>query len=78
MHDHNIYFSPGNQDPLGIKLGKNDQIADPQFIDIANRNFRIKKTSPAAGNATPLGYTYDLDQRIISPQAKPSIGAFEH
>ncbi|MEJ7777956.1 MAG: hypothetical protein WKF68_00080 [Daejeonella sp.] len=78
VHDHNLYFSPVNPDPVGIKLGTGDQIADPQFVDAANRNFRIKKSSPAAGKAASLGYAYDLDQREINKTSKPCIGAFEY
>ncbi|TZF84813.1 hypothetical protein FW774_07490 [Pedobacter sp. BS3] len=78
VHDHNLYFSPGNPDPIGIPPGKNDRIADPQFVDAANRNFHIKKSSPAAGNGVALDYAFDLDQRAINKPSKPSIGAFEY
>jgi len=73
---NNLYFSPGNQNPVGIKPAKGDRVGDPQFVDVANRNFRVKKTSPAAGKGIPLGYANDLDGYAADPE-KPSVGAYE-
>lgn len=78
-HDHNLYFSvsPFNKDPLGsIKIGENDIIADPLFIDPVNGNFRLKKNSPARNAGAKLGFTHDIDGRII--KGKPDIGAYEY
>ncbi|MGI8583879.1 MAG: hypothetical protein ACR2KX_16915, partial [Chitinophagaceae bacterium] len=60
VHDHNLYFSPGNDDPIGIAAGKGDKVADPLFIDFKNKNFRLRKNSPAINAGVRTGYTEDL------------------
>lgn len=76
VHDHNLYYSVGNADPIGIAAGKGDKIADPQFINFNNRNFRLRKSSPAINAGVKLGYTEDLDGRLIN--GLPDMGAFEY
>ncbi|HVW61306.1 MAG TPA: discoidin domain-containing protein [Puia sp.] len=46
-HDHNLYFSAGDPDPLGIPPGKGDIVADPMFRDYDAGDFRLKANSPA-------------------------------
>lgn len=75
-HDHNLYFSPGNSDPIGIPAGKGDVIADPLFADYENRNFRLTANSPARKQGVKLGYSMDLDARQLVGK-NPSIGAYE-
>ncbi|MEO5814363.1 MAG: hypothetical protein ABIT20_03675, partial [Gemmatimonadaceae bacterium] len=43
VHDHNLFFSPGNADPIGVAMGKGEAVADPLFVDLANRNFRLSE-----------------------------------
>jgi hypothetical protein len=76
-HSNNLYYSVGDSDPIGIKPGKGDMIADPLFVDPLNRNFRLSEKSPAKGKGVNLGYTNDLDGYAL-PAKKPSIGAFEY
>jgi len=76
VHDHNLYYSPGNPDPIGIAPGKGDKIADPFFIDFENRNFRLQKKSPAINAGVKVGYAVDLDGRGI--KGLPDMGAFEY
>ncbi len=78
VHDHNLYYSVGNADPIGIAAGKGDKIADPLFIDFANRNFRLRKNSPAINAGLRTGYTEDLDGRSVTKNELPDIGAFEN
>ena len=65
--------------PLTTAL-PNNTIADPQFVDAAARNFRLKSTSPAVDTAMPSA-TLDTDHDIegtARPQGvKSDIGAFE-
>ncbi|MES2178394.1 MAG: hypothetical protein V4550_11100 [Gemmatimonadota bacterium] len=76
VHDHNLYFSPGNADPIGIPAGKGELIANPMFVDFANRNFRLSEKSPARKRGVPVGYTTDLDGRTV-PARAPSLGAYQ-
>jgi hypothetical protein len=74
VHDHNLYYSPGNADPIGIPAGKGDIVADPRFVDFTNRNFRLQKNSLAINVGNRTEYTEDLDGRIIDGLS--GIGAF--
>ncbi|WP_345947602.1 hypothetical protein ABDD95_12160 [Mucilaginibacter sp. PAMB04274] len=73
---NNLYYSPGNKNPVGIKPDNSDLIADPKFIDITNRNFRLTPSSPAKGQGARLGYQHDLDGYPVSAK-KPGLGAYE-
>jgi len=77
VHDHNLYFSPGNPDPLGIPPGKGDIIADPLFVDLKNRNFRLRENSPAINAAVKTKYKNDLDGYPVPKTRLPDIGAYE-
>ncbi|MFN2438382.1 MAG: choice-of-anchor Q domain-containing protein [Chitinophagaceae bacterium] len=77
VHDHNLYFSVGNADPIGIAPGKGDIVADPLFINFANRNFRLQKNSPAINAGVKTVYTEDLDGYPVPKKGLPDIGAFE-
>ncbi|MDQ3132866.1 MAG: hypothetical protein M3Q99_19120, partial [Acidobacteriota bacterium] len=76
-HDHNLYYSAGNPDPIGVPAGKGDIIADPLFADYENRNFRLKKNSPARNKGVKLGYNADLDNYPLLDKNSTDIGAYE-
>lgn len=76
-HDHNLYFSIGDEDPIGIKPGKGDIIADPLFIDAKNENFRLSIKSPAINKGAKLYYSQDLDGYFVSRDGLTDIGAYE-
>ena len=76
-HDHNLYYSAGNPDPIGVPPGEGDVIADPLFVDSANRNFRLKENSPARNKGVKLGYTVDLDGYPLLGKTSTDIGAYE-
>lgn len=77
VHDHNLYYSPGNPDPVGIEPGAGDLIADPLFADPINRNFRLRENSPARGRGISTGYSFDLDQYPVPDQEAPDLGAYQ-
>lgn len=72
----NLYYSPGNANPIGITAAKGDLVANPLFIDAANGNFRLSAKSPALGMGTKTGYTYDLDGYPVKIK-QPALGAYE-
>ncbi len=76
-HDHNLYYSAGNPDPIGVPAGKGDIIADPLFVDYTNRNFRLKEISPARNKGEKLGNTVDLDNYPLHSENSTDIGAYE-
>ena len=76
-HDHNLYFSIGDTDPIGIQPGKGDIIADPVFIDARNENFRLSIKSPAIDKGVKLTYSQDLDGYPVPRHGLTDIGAYE-
>ncbi|MBA3631823.1 MAG: hypothetical protein H0W58_03265 [Acidobacteria bacterium] len=76
-HDHNLYYSAGNPDPIGVPAGKGDIVADPLFVDYENRNFRLKENSPARKKGVKLGYTVDLDNYPLLGKNSTDRGAYE-
>jgi hypothetical protein len=76
-HDHNLYFSIDNPDPIGINPGKGDIVANPLFIDYKNENFRLSKNSPARNHGANLGYAEDLDGYPVPRNSLTDIGAYE-
>jgi Domain of unknown function (DUF5123)/Right handed beta helix region len=70
VYDYNLY----TQGPVTEAMGSHDIIANPQFVDPSNGDFRIKSTSPAinkgyywgglttdyAGKPRPAGGAYDI------------------
>ena len=78
VHDHNLFFSPGNADPIGVSRGKGELVGDPLFVDAANGNFRLKANSPARKRGARLGFTADLDGYPVPASASPDLGSFQH
>jgi hypothetical protein len=70
---HNVIFP--YTDPPGTNI-----VADPQFVDRANRDYHLISTSPAVDAAVPTNFsiaTPDFDG-VTRPQGSaPEIGAFE-
>lgn len=81
VHDHNLYYSPGNPDPIGTTRGAGELIIDPQFIDPVNGNFRLKASSPAIGAGAGTGagplFKSDLDGYPVGRKGAPTVGAYE-
>jgi len=75
-HDHNLYFSAGNADPIGTVAGKGDIIADPLFMDYDNGNMRLKEKSPARNKGIRQGYHTNLDGFPLQQHKNPNMGAY--
>ncbi|RKR75873.1 choice-of-anchor Q domain-containing protein [Frondihabitans australicus] len=88
-HDHNLFYGgPNNADPLGYPqgtavqteyaLGTGDLIADPQFVNYATGNLRLKATSPAIDNGAATTTGTDLAGKPTNVGAGVDMGAFEY
>ncbi|MBN1874070.1 MAG: right-handed parallel beta-helix repeat-containing protein [Anaerolineae bacterium] len=76
-HDYNVYYLAGDT-KLGFTLGEAEQIADPLFADLANRDFHLQAYSPAIDGGIDLGYAKDFDDNPVPMNESPDLGAFEH
>lgn len=74
---NNLYYSPGNPDPIGIPAQRDDLVADPSFADKESGNFRLQKNSPARRKGFSSGYIHDLDCYPIAKKRKIDLGAFQ-
>ncbi len=54
---NNLYFSPGNPDPVGLALGTGELIGDPMFVDPARGDYRVQRGSPARSHREVAGYS---------------------
>jgi hypothetical protein len=94
VFENNVFFSTGGSDvvyprrcvfrnnimfPQATVIA-NNTFVDPQLVDPASGDYRLKATSPAINAAIPssgLGTDHDFDG-VMRPQgAAPDIGAFE-
>ena len=76
-HGHNLFFCPSSPVILGCSLGTGDLVGNPQFVDAARLNVRLKTTSPAVKAGLSLGYHLDFDNHQLPVNVPPDIGAFE-
>jgi hypothetical protein len=80
-HDHNLFFTPDDasmSDPVGYPPGPGDVIADPKFVDLAERDLHLQSTSPAIDLGVDLGYTSDYDGNPVPIGPAPDAGAYEY
>jgi hypothetical protein len=77
VHDHNLFYSPGSPDPIGIAAGVGEIVADPRFVDAPNGNFRLRRDSPARGAGVTTGYREDLDGYPVPAGGGVGVGAYE-
>ncbi|MCG6137756.1 MAG: right-handed parallel beta-helix repeat-containing protein [Nostoc sp. LLA-1] len=74
-YDHNIYANDGNI----VVQGDNDIIADPQFVNLSNNDFRLKANSPAIDKGTNFSaVTTDIAGNRRPSGTKYDIGAYEY
>jgi hypothetical protein len=76
-HTHNLYYLTGGASLGGISLGANEQIADPRFVSLSGRDFRLQSGSPAIDRGVNLNHTRDYNNAVVPQGSAPDLGAFE-
>jgi hypothetical protein len=78
-HYANLYFSAdaSQADPVGVPLARGEQIADPQFVDFANRDLHLKSGSPAIAAGDLNDVHVDFDGNGVTQGKAADLGAYE-
>ena len=76
-HTHNLYYFTGGATLGGISLGANEQVANPQFVNLNGGDFHLQSTSPAINRGVNLNYTQDYNNAPVPQGSAPDLGAFE-
>ena len=74
--DYNLYFNTEPVYARDYEGGHHDVYGDPQFVDVARRDYRLKVSSPARGAGRSLGVGHDFLGRS-RPLDGPDCGAFQ-
>jgi hypothetical protein len=82
---NNIYWD-SEGDPfvqfIGFSMNSTSEIANPQFVNLSQRNVRLMSGSPAinAGSleAVGLGYITDLDDNAVPQSLAADMGGYEY
>ncbi|NOK60221.1 MAG: discoidin domain-containing protein [Chloroflexi bacterium AL-W] len=84
---NNIFWradgDPGVNVRKGGKMDETSRIINPQFVNIAEKDFRLRSNSPAIDTATEephnlLNITGDVEGNRVPTGRCPDIGAFEY
>lgn len=73
-HSNNCYYNPFN--PRDTLSEQGVIIADPQFVDPANKDFNLQRSSPCIGKGIKTVWKYDFDGNPI-PHV-PDLGCFQY
>jgi len=65
------------RDTYSVSSSSNNVLADPQFVDLAGKDYHLKSTSPAIDKGVNLGVTTDKDGNPRPVGRGPDIGAYE-
>ena len=77
IHTNNIYHLLNGAQTGTFTLGQGEKLADPLFVDIENKDFRLMTESPAIDNGVDLGYIKDFNNKTVPIGNAPDMGAFE-
>jgi hypothetical protein len=80
MHDHNLFFGvDGTEEPQGkaVRLSDGEMVADPLFVDFANRDLHLRDGSPAIDAGINLGHSIDFENRPVPSGFAQDMGAYE-
>lgn len=59
-------------------MDANSIVADPLFVDFANRDFHLQSTSPCRNIGVDVGLTQDYAGTVVPQGTDPDIGAYEY
>ena len=76
-HTNNLYFLAGGT-VLGYTLAAGEAIGDPQFVNLAGRDFHLKVGSPAINKGGNLSYTLDFEKKPVPSGSSPDMGSYEY
>jgi hypothetical protein len=76
-HDNNLY-SLDSGTILGFNPGLGEQVANPRFVNLENKELHLMSSSPAIDAGIELGYFLDFDNRPVPVNHKPDLGAYEY
>ncbi|MDA3866721.1 MAG: hypothetical protein PF489_08235 [Salinivirgaceae bacterium] len=77
IHENNLYYLL-NGASVGFDLGKNEIIANPNFVDFQKGDFHLSNNSPAIDAGLELEHTSDFEGDNVPSGKSPDIGAFEY
>jgi len=79
VHENNLYYciDGSTTDPCGKPLGESEKIIDPQFLNITNSDYHLNASSPAIKAGLWLGYSTDLENKMLPKDSGPDIGAYQ-
>ena len=75
IHENNLYYLTGGTN-IGLTLGNGEKVADPRFVNLAEKDFHLQSSSPAIDAGINLGYILDNDNNLVNKP--PDLGAFEY
>lgn len=76
-HEYNIYFLVDGATLGDFVPGNGEILADPLFVDEKNKNFSLKKNSPAVDAGIDLKHSSDFINNPVPKGKAPDMGAFE-
>ncbi len=76
MELHELGMFKNDCTRCGASLGKNDRVGNPLFVDLGNRDYRLRAESLAVDTGADLGYKLDIDSNCIPVGAAPDMGTY--
>lgn len=76
-HEYNLYYLGEKTDP-GFVPGKGERTGNPFFTNLEEKDFQLRKGSPAIDNGIDLKYANDFGGKKVPEGKAPDMGAYEY